>query len=73
MTFDEWWLGSDTIGEGSGHHDAKLAWNAARAAFVADVREKLECDCDYGHRRNHVCPWHDYAVRLLTEEEFKGC
>ena len=60
-------------GEGSGYHDAKLAWDAARAAFVADVREKLECDCDYWHRRNRVCPWHDYAVKILTEEEFKSC
>lgn len=47
-----------------------------RAAFVADVRKYLPCLCHDSYKSRGMtdpaCPWHVYAVELLTEEEFKG-
>jgi hypothetical protein len=45
-----------------------------RAKVVADVRTHLKCDCStvYTDRgmTSPICPWHGYAIELLTEEEF---
>ncbi len=48
-----------------------------RAKFVADVRTHLRCNCaENGYegrsRTYHGCPWHAYAIELLTDEEFSG-
>ena len=80
MTFDEWWETTNDTSVGAREY-ARLVWTAARAAFVADVRKRLKCRCGCWpdsagvDRRvpNPNCPWHVYAVKLLTEEEFKSC
>lgn len=46
----------------------------ARREFVAAVRKHLPCCCDRAYTDRGLtapdCPWHNYAVELLTEDEF---